>query len=234
VVLVDALLAELHLELSDMDVPLGQDGVFLGVNVDTHRGRLKLTPRKYEKLTADLRAVLTWDEATPRMASKVLGKLQSYLECIEGVRVFSVPFTVFIGPAKIVGDWDVQSRAVVSMQETARYLLGYHDWPRAVPEGAPLWKLEASTMAELSDRGVDMECPVFIMTCDAAVPGVVMAYRLGNGAVTAYQGMSGAEVRQALIGDDIRAGTCGRGLHGGAGLAREVGDGDGIQGDASG
>jgi len=113
VALVDALLAELHLELSDKNVPLGQSGVFLGVNVDTHRGRLTLTPLKYGKLTADLRAVLTWDEASPRMASKVRGKLVSYSECIEGIRVFSVPFTVFIGPAKTVGEWDVRSRAVL-------------------------------------------------------------------------------------------------------------------------
>ena len=184
--LVDALLAELHLELSDKDGLLGQVGVFLGVMIDTHRGRLNLTPLKYEKLMADLRAVLTWDEATPRMASKVRGKLQSYSECIEGVKVFGVPFTVFIGPARTVSDWDVQSRAVAGMQETARYLLGY--LPRAVPAGAPLWKLEACTMAELSDRGVEMGCKVFIMTCDAAVPGVGMAYRLGNGEIRACRG----------------------------------------------
>ena len=37
--------------------------------------------------------MLTWDDATLRMASnlKVRGKLQSYSECIEGVKVFSVP-----------------------------------------------------------------------------------------------------------------------------------------------
>ena len=68
---VDALLEELHLERSNKDGALGQKGTFLGRIIDSHRGRLNLTKEKYDKLLANLLAVLTWDEATPRMASKV-------------------------------------------------------------------------------------------------------------------------------------------------------------------
>ena len=56
-------------------MPVGQLGIFLGVWIDSHNGRLKLTDAKWEKLLAELRMVMTWEEATPRMASKVRGKL---------------------------------------------------------------------------------------------------------------------------------------------------------------
>ena len=77
------------------------------------------------------------------MASKVRaalrGKLQCYSECIEDVKPFSVPFTVFIGPAKTVAEYDTPSRNVEGMKEAARYLLEY--LLAAVPAGAPLWKI---------------------------------------------------------------------------------------------
>ncbi len=52
-------------------MPVGQLGIFLGVRIGSHKGRLKLTDAKWKKLLADLRMVMTWEEATPRMASKV-------------------------------------------------------------------------------------------------------------------------------------------------------------------
>ena len=60
---VDALLDELHLERSDKDIHVGQLGLFLGVWVDSHKGRLLLTEAKYAKLLTDLRLVLTWERA---------------------------------------------------------------------------------------------------------------------------------------------------------------------------
>ena len=107
---VDDMLDELHLERSDKDVPVGQLGIFLGVWIDSHNGRLKLTDAKWEKLLADLRMVMTWEEATPRMASKVRGKPINYSECIIMIRPFAVPFNVFIGGARTVGDWDTSTR----------------------------------------------------------------------------------------------------------------------------
>jgi hypothetical protein len=55
---------------------------------------------------ADLRLVMTWEEATQRMASKVRGKLVNYSECIIMIRPFAVPFNVFIDGARTVGEWD--------------------------------------------------------------------------------------------------------------------------------
>ena len=225
---VDALLEELHLERSDKDGKLGQLGTFLGIIMDSHRGRINLTKAKYDKLMFDLLSVLTWDEATPRKASKVRGKLQSYSECIEGVKPFSVPFTVFIGPAKTVCEWDTSSRAVEGMKEAARYLLTY--LPSAVPAGAPLWKLEACTLAELVDRGVDVGMKVVIMKCDAAIPGVGMAYRIGNGPIRKcrgkqYSGLSAvmtfALARAAAGGTEEQVWREGWGMDMSVGLALE-------------
>jgi len=70
---VDELMDELHLERSDKNGQVGQRGIFLGIWIDAYKGRLLLTDQKWEKLLADLRLVMTWEEATPRMASKVGG-----------------------------------------------------------------------------------------------------------------------------------------------------------------
>ena len=99
--------------------------------------------------------------------------MQCYSERIEDVKPFSVPFTVFIGPAKTVAEYDTPSRNVEGMKEAARYLLEY--LPAAVPAGAPLWKMEASTLAELVARDVDVGMKVVLLKCDAAIPGVGMA-----------------------------------------------------------
>lgn len=141
---VDALLEELHLVRANKDRALGQKGTFLGTIIDSHWGRLNLTKEKPDKLLTYLLAVLTWDEATPRMASRVRGKLQSYSECIEGVKPFSVPFTVFIGPAKTVAEYDAPSRNAEGMKEAALYLLkfvgvpsgGSAGWGTVVEDGS--------------------------------------------------------------------------------------------------
>jgi hypothetical protein len=117
---VDDLLDEVHLERSDRDVPVCQLGIFLGVWIDSHNGRLKLTDAKWEKLLADLRMVMTWEEATPRMVSKVRGKLINYSECIIMIRPFAVPFNVFIDGARTVGDWDTTSTRVAVCRKCGR------------------------------------------------------------------------------------------------------------------
>lgn len=119
---VDKLLDELHMERSEKENFLGQLAIFLGVWVDTHEGRLKLTEEKLRKLLDNLQEVLSWRTATPRTASKLRGKLINYSECIESVRPFSVPFTVFIGGAKNTKEWDTESQNVEGMREAAKIL----------------------------------------------------------------------------------------------------------------
>jgi hypothetical protein len=197
--LVDGLLDELHLERSNKVVPLGQLGIFLGVWIDSHRGRLLLTTEKWAKLLADLRLVMTWEEATPRMAAKVRGKLINYSECIIMIRPFAVPFSAFIGAARTVGDWDTASTRVQDMQATALYLLSV--LPDLWPLGAPLWKLEASTIYELVETGVDVDLAVFVLTTDAATPGVGMAYRRGGGPLIGCKGKQYGQLSAVMTYD---------------------------------
>ena len=196
---VDSLLDELHLERSDKHSPVGQVGVFLGVIIDSHLGRLFLTETKYAKLIADLRLVMTWEEASPRMASKVGGKLTSYSECIIMVKPFAVAFNCFIGGARTVGDWDALSPHVQRMQDSARYLLQV--LPLLRPLGAPLWKLDVSTIYELVETGVDVGFTVFILTTDASIAGVGMAYRRGGGPIVACTGRRYEQLSAALTFD---------------------------------
>ena len=190
---VDRLLDELHLERSEKQYTLGQAAIFLGVWVDTHKGRLKLTEEKFRKLMENLQEVLSWSRATPRTASKVRGKLINYSECIESVRPFSVPFTVFIGDAKTTADWDTESEEVGRMQETAMFLLTH--LPSLVDAGAPLWKLEPSTMYDRFERGLGLGFDLRVVTFDAAIPGVGVALRDRPGVVKwvrgrRYEGLS--------------------------------------------
>ena len=190
---VDGLLDEVHLERSDKSSSLGQRSVFLGVQIDTCEGRLTLTEDKFRKLVDNLQEVLVWAEATPRIASKVRGKLVNYSECVESLRVFSVPFTVFIGNAKTDGDWDAPSDGVGRMQATAAFLLPHLE--TLVRAGAPLWKLEPSTVYDSLLRGLELGFDVHAVTFDASKAGVGVALRSGTGEVKwvrgrRYEGLS--------------------------------------------
>jgi hypothetical protein len=140
--------------------------------------------------------VMTWEEATPRMASKVRGKPINYSECIIMIRPFAVPFNVFIGGARTVGDWDTTSTRVQDMQQTAGYLLSV--LPQLWQLGAQLGKLETSTIYELVETGVDVGFDVFILTTDAAIPRVGMAYRKGGCPILGCKGKRFSQLSAAL------------------------------------
>ena len=68
--------------------------------INSHQRRLRLTEEKFGKLMNNLLEVLAWTSPILRIASKILGRLVSYSECVQPLLVFSVQFTVFIGVAK--------------------------------------------------------------------------------------------------------------------------------------
>ena len=51
--------------------------MFLSAVLNINTGRMGLTEKKYAKLLNDLRAVMTWGSATPRLASKCAGQASS-------------------------------------------------------------------------------------------------------------------------------------------------------------
>jgi hypothetical protein len=99
------------------------------------------------------------------------------------IRPFAVPFNVFIGGVRTVGDWDTTSTRVQDMRQTGGYLLSVL-WQLC----APLWKLETSTIYELVETWVDVGFDVFILTTDAAISGVGMAYRKRGGPILGCKG----------------------------------------------
>jgi hypothetical protein len=59
-----------------------------------------LTDVKWEKLLADFRLVMIWEEATPRIREKLV----NFSKYIIMIRPFAVPFNVFMGGARNVGE----------------------------------------------------------------------------------------------------------------------------------
>ena len=133
---VDFVLEDLHLLCSEKAVNPGQVGDFLGIILDTLLGKLTLTEAKFLKLMANLQSVMTWEEASPREASQVRGKLLNYSQCIQRIRPFAIPFTVFIGSPTTQGEWDLKKNSPQDMKDTAGYLIEH--LPSLVPLGAPL------------------------------------------------------------------------------------------------
>ena len=85
------------------------------------------------------------------------------------------------------------------MRQTAGYFLSVQ--PQLWQLGAPPWKLETSTIYELVETGVDVGFDVFILTTDAAIPGVGMAYRKGGGPILGCKGKRFSQLSAALTYD---------------------------------
>ena len=75
---VDFVLEDLHPLCSEKAVDPGKVGDFLGIILDTLLGKLTLTEAKFLKLMANLQAVMTREEASPREAAQVRSKLLNY------------------------------------------------------------------------------------------------------------------------------------------------------------
>jgi hypothetical protein len=105
-----------------------------------------------------------------------------------------VPFHVFIGGARTVGDWDTASARGQDMQQAAGYLLSV--LPQLWPLATPLRKLDTSTVFELVETGVDVGLTIYILTTDVATPGVGIAYRRG---VSPILGCEGKGFRSSLV-----------------------------------
>ena len=84
-------LEDLHLLCSEKAVDPGKVGDFLGIILDTLLGKLTLTEAKFLKLMANLQAVMTREEASPREAAQVRGKLLNYSQCIQRIRPSPYP-----------------------------------------------------------------------------------------------------------------------------------------------
>jgi len=170
-----ALLDELHLTRSEKGCTVGQRGEFIGVICDTHLGLFLLTERKLGKIMHDLAVLLASEFYSRREAANARGKLVNYGQCMEGLRPFSVPFTVFIGSPESDYDWDEKVRTPSALRENAEFL--YKVVPDLAKAGAPIWRLDPATIMDRWQRGLPLPFRLVVVTYDAAIYGIGVSVR---------------------------------------------------------
>ena len=136
---------ELHMTRLEKGCTVGRG--FISVICDTHNGVFRLTERKVQKLMDDLAKLLALDQFSRREAANVRGKMVNYGHCMEGIRPFSVQFTVFIGwttsGSQSLSLWDEKVRTPDSLRENAEYLYGVD--PRLAKAGLPIRQMDQAT-----------------------------------------------------------------------------------------
>ncbi len=89
-------------------------------------------------------------EISPWNCSKVSRKLQNYSFCIQIIRLFSVPFNLFIGGLTFDREWDAEKRVLDDMRSIASFLLKHMD--PLVRLGALIWVQKTCTVYDKSMR----------------------------------------------------------------------------------
>jgi hypothetical protein len=172
-----ALLDRLHLETSDKCYSFAQQGVYLGIGIDTNRGLYTLLEKKVARLVEGLTEALGALRMTPRQCSKVRGRLQTYSFCLQRVRPFAIPFNHFIGGPKNNRQWDINKLVTDEMRDSAGFLLKH--MRSLVALGAPIWPQQASTVYDLFMRkrhSLLLQNSIAVLTSDSARPGTGMTH----------------------------------------------------------
>ena len=102
-------------------------------------------------------------------------KLANDGKCMEGLRPFSVPFTVFIGSPESDYDWDEKVRTLSAFRESAKFL--YKVVPGLAKAGAPIWRMDPATVMDRWQRGLPLLFRSVVVTYDAAVYGIGVSVR---------------------------------------------------------
>jgi hypothetical protein len=169
----DLLVDRLHLEQSEKRSEMAQQGVYLGIHADIHKGLYTLTEKKVIKLVRDLEEVLGVLVMSTRECSKVRGKLSNYSFCMQRVKPFIRPFNNFIGGQATEAQWDERKLISEATLDAAAFLLKH--MATLVQLGAPIWVTQASSLYDRFSRGVlpaEMKSRVAVLTHDASEAGV--------------------------------------------------------------
>lgn len=164
-----------HLRRSSKGADVGQVGEYIGVIVDSHRGKYQLTERKEAKLVKGMQEALTWTRCTPRTMSGLHGKLVNYSFCIQRIRPFAVPLRKFVGSPMTKEEWDTPKSGMEDVHRVVTYLLPkLHE---LVQLGAPIWPREASTLLHEWQQGVSELPSLWVIRYDASVHGIAMTFQ---------------------------------------------------------
>lgn len=201
----DVLLDKLHLEQSEKRSAMAQQGVYLGIHADSHRGLYTLTEKKVAKLVRDLEEVLGIVVMTPRECSKVRGKLANYSFCMQRIKPFIRPFNEFIGGPKNSREWDTAKEVSAAMMDSGAFLLKHMG--TLVRLGAPIWVTQASTLYDRFTRRAlngELQDRVTVLTHDAAEPGVGCLHCEEPGIVLRYAGKRFPDLTSVVtFADDV-------------------------------
>ena len=173
-----ALLDDLNMNRNDKGEPLGQVGVYIGIQIDTVRRLYLLTQKKSDKLFKGIADVLEAHTMSSRSLSKLHGKLVTYSVCVQRLRPFTAPLRIFIGAPKSDGEWDAfrSDASLDNVKRVLRFLTAHLQ--TMIDIGAPIWPLEASTLYHLWTVGqLPPGVEVIVVTWDASAFGVGFSFR---------------------------------------------------------
>ena len=108
---------------TDKTFRMAQQGVNLGVNINSNRCLYTIPEKKVDKLVREVAEVCGIALTSPLQCSKVRGKLSNYSSCIQRSRPFVVPFSYFIGGPRNNHEWDRLKAITEEMLNAASFLL---------------------------------------------------------------------------------------------------------------
>jgi hypothetical protein len=108
---------------ADKTFRMAQQGVNLGVNINSNRCLYTIPEKKVDKLVREVAEVCGIALTSPLQCSKVRGKLSNYSSCIQRSRPFVVPFSYFIGGPRNNHKWDRLKAITEEMRNAASFLL---------------------------------------------------------------------------------------------------------------
>mmetsp|Transcript_41002 Transcript_41002/g.85579 ORF Transcript_41002/g.85579 Transcript_41002/m.85579 type:complete len:148 (+) Transcript_41002:916-1359(+) len=80
--------------------------LFIGIILDTLRGRILLERRSLTKRWRCCTKCTQQSECSPRGMAKLRGKFGQKVRCVEGVSLFLIPFNQFVGASETAAEWD--------------------------------------------------------------------------------------------------------------------------------
>ena len=173
----DTMMQDCALEFSKKGtLSFGQLGTYLGIVIDTVKGRLFIAPEKFQKLMAHLLELIQVTAISPRGMAKFRGQLGHQLRCLEGLAPLIVPFHRFIGGPDSVYEWDKEKDIQQPLRETMGFLFTW--LPQLQPLGAEMWPLDPHTVYYNWTQGISTPGgPLIVLTWDSSLHGVAIAIR---------------------------------------------------------
>jgi hypothetical protein len=220
--------AALNIPLSEKGHEVSQQGSFTGVGIDTLRGIFHMLPDKLKSLFTALGELCASSDTTPRLISRVRGKLLHYGAAIPYVALAAPTLSQCmhdrekgIGPTKVptlseedAQDFDWDQQRVLSARARRALSFAVEAATRFGESGQPIWPAVASSLyGAFLDRRLG-PIRVLVISYDASVHGWGSVLRTSpdedglivvGGYREAMEDLGTAYLHPAQLGDDPAA-----------------------------